>query len=148
MLKRLVSSVLLAAGLLVSPAHAQVEAQAQGPSAEAITIQLNTAETAGDACRLTFVIRNQLTSPVDALGLDLVMFDQSEGVSGYAAVDFGAMPAGKTVVRQYDVGKGACSTISRVLLNEVRTCQLAGAEAADCLTRLTITSRSEIDFIL
>lgn len=140
MLKRMASSVFLAAGLMCHPALAQ--------SPDAVTIQLNTAETAGEACRLTFVIRNQLDYPVDALGLDLVMFDQSEGVSGYAAVDFGAMPAGKTVVRQYDVGKGACSTISRVLLNEVRTCEMAGAEAADCLGKLAITSRSEIDFIL
>jgi len=144
MLKRLVLSVLLAAAPLSSPAQAQ--GQARLP--EAITIQLNTAETAGEACRLTFVIRNQLSDRVDALGLDLVMFDQSEGVSGYAAVDFGAMPPGKTVVRQYDVGKGACSTISRVLLNEVRTCQMAGSEAGDCLNKLAITSRSEIDFIL
>lgn len=140
MKKNLLSSVLLAA-CFASPV-----ATAQTP--EAITIQLNTAETAGDACRLTFVIRNQLPSPVQALGLDLVMFDQTEGVSGYAAVDFGAMPSGKTLVRQYDVGKGACSGISRVLLNEVRTCELGGSSAADCLNKLSITSRSDIDFIL
>ena len=51
---------------------------AQSP--ERISVQLNAAETTGDACRLTFVIRNQLTAQVDALGLDLVMFDRSEGV--------------------------------------------------------------------
>ncbi|MCV0425720.1 MAG: hypothetical protein K5905_09615 [Roseibium sp.] len=140
MKKRTVSSICLAAGLAASAVSAQ--------SPEAITIQLNTAETTGDACRLTFVIRNQMATPVDALGLDLVMFDQTEGVSGYAAVDFGAMPSGKTVVRQYDVGKGTCSNISRVLLNEVRTCKVADSQLSDCLSRLQITSRSEIDFIL
>ncbi|MEM9632846.1 MAG: hypothetical protein AAGA50_16060 [Pseudomonadota bacterium] len=140
MKRHLISSLFLAASLTASAAVAQ--------SPDAITIQLNTAETAGDACRLTFVIRNQMSSPVDALGLDLVMFDQSEGVSGYAAVDFGAMPSGKTVVRQYDVGKGACSDISRVLLNEVRACQVASGPMPDCLSKLKITSRSEIDFIL
>lgn len=140
MTKSLLLSTLLAAGLIASNAFAQ--------SPETISIQLNTAETAGDACRLTFVIRNQMSTPVDALGLDLVMFDQSEGVSGYAAVDFGTMPAGKTVVRQYDVGKGDCAGISRVLLNEVRACQVNSAPMPDCLTKLQITSRSEIDFIL
>ncbi len=115
---------------------------------EAISIQLNTAETAGDACRLTFVIQNKLAVPVEALGLDLVMFNKSEGVSGYAAVDFGAMPSGKTVVRQYDVGQGTCGDISRVLLNEVRACQVNSTSVPDCLTKLQITSRSEIDFIL
>ena len=136
----LVSTVVMAVCLTASFAFAQ--------SPERISVQLNTAETTGDACRLTFVIRNQLSAPVDALGLDLVMFDRSEGVSGYAAVDFGAMPPGKTIVRQYDVGKGACTEISRVLLNDVRACQVYSDPLPDCLTRLQITSRSEIDFIL
>ncbi|MHA7777326.1 hypothetical protein [Roseibium sp. M-1] len=113
-----------------------------------ISIQLNGAETVGDACRLTFVIRNELASPVNALGLDLVMFDKSDGVSGYAAIDFGDLPAGKTRVRQYDVAKGDCSGISRVLLNEVRACEIEGSPSEDCLPKLQISARSEIDFIL
>jgi len=117
-------------------------------SADRIAIQLNTAETMGSACRVTFVIQNPGSQPVGKLGLDLVMFDQSDGVSGYAAVDFGAMPAGKTVVRQYDIGNGDCATIARILLNDVRTCEIGGAEQDSCLSRLDISSRSEIDFIL
>jgi len=113
-----------------------------------ISIQLNGAETVGDACRLTFVIRNELPKPVNALGLDLVMFDMSDGVSGYAAIDFGDLPAGKTRVRQYDVAKGDCTGISRVLMNEVRACEIEGNPAEDCLSRLQISTRSEIDFIL
>lgn len=140
MKKYLVSSLFLAAFLAASMAMAQ--------SSEVITIQLNTAETTGDACRLTFVIRNKTPAPLNALGLDLVMFDQSDGVAGYAAVDFGEMPSGKTLVRQYDVGRGDCGDISRILLNEVRACQIDSASVPDCLSKLQINSRSEIDFIL
>ncbi|MEP3428338.1 MAG: hypothetical protein ABJN98_06650 [Roseibium sp.] len=136
----LLALLFIATSFAVNPAYAEPK--------EAISIQLNTAEAAGDACRLTFVIQNKLASPVDTLGLDLVMFDQSEGVSGYAAVDFGAMPPGKTVVRQYDVGQGACGGISRILLNEVRTCEVNKNAVSDCLSKLSITSRSDIDFIL
>jgi len=116
--------------------------------AETIAIQLNEAETVGDACRLTFVIRNELPNTVQALGLDLVMFDKSEGVSGYAAVDFGELPSGKTRVRQYDVAKGDCADISRVLLNDIRACDIEAEGTGDCLSLLTISSRSEIDLIL
>ncbi|MEP3047987.1 MAG: hypothetical protein ABJL55_19615 [Roseibium sp.] len=140
MKRSLIASMVAVGCLAANPAFSQPK--------EVISIQLNTAETAGEACRLTFVIQNKLASPVEALGLDLVMFNKSEGVSSYAAVDFGAMPSGKTVVRQYDVGQGSCGDISRVLLNEVRACQVNSASVPDCLTKLEITSRSEIDFIL
>ncbi|MCK7613755.1 hypothetical protein [Roseibium sediminicola] len=116
--------------------------------AEMISIQLNEAVTVDDACRLTFVIRNDLADTVQALGLDLVVFDTSEGVSGYAAVDFGGLPAGKTRVRQYDVLKGDCASIARVLLNDVRACEIGGSAGADCLPLLRLSSRSDIDLIL
>jgi len=115
---------------------------------ETIAIQLNEAATVGDACRLTFVFRNELPNTVEALGLDLVLFDRSEGVSGYAAVDVGALPAGKTRVRQYDVAKGDCSEIVRVLLNDVRACEIEAGTDRDCLPLLSLSSRSEIDLIL
>lgn len=140
-MKRLLLASLLAAGPLATP-----QTLAQTP--ELIAVQLNTSETAGDACRLTFVIQNRRAEPISKLGFDLVMFDKSDGVSGYAAVDFGALPAGKTVVRQYDVGKGGCDTISRVLLNEIRACEIGGSQDADCLSKLEVSSRSEIDFII
>jgi len=136
---------LLSAALLLP---VQAVADAAAPVSGKIAIQLNTAETLDSTCRVTFVIQNRGDEPVGKLGLDIVMFDPSEGVSGYAAVDFGSMPAGKTVVRQYDIGNGACTTIARILLNDVRTCEIAGAEQSGCLSRLEISSRSEIDFIL
>jgi hypothetical protein len=127
---------------------AQAASETTAKSAEEISVQLNDAETVNGSCRLTFVIRNSLQKPVNALGLDLVMFDTSDGVSGYAAIDFGDLPAGKTRVRQYDVAKGECAGISRVLLNEVRACDLQDAAQQDCLPLLRIDSRSEIDLIL
>lgn len=140
MIRRIVSFLIAAASLIGISTHAY--------ASDAISVQLNTAETVGDACRLTFVIKNGMTDGLDALGFDLVTFDPSEGVSGYAAVNFGTIPPDKTVVRQYDVGKGACTNISRVLLNEIRVCEANKTAVADCLSKLKISSRSEIDFIM
>lgn len=116
--------------------------------AEKIVLQLNEAASVGGSCRLTFVIRNELPDTVTALGLDLVMFDTSGGVSGYAAVDFGALPAGKTRVRQYDVAKGDCADLSRVLLNDIRACEIEARADRECLSMLALSSRSEIDLVL
>lgn len=137
--------VLAALTCLTAPLTAPV---ATAQPAETISIQLNEAVTVEGACRLTFVIRNDLPGTVQELGLDLVMFDTSEGVSGYAAVDFGELPAGKTRVRQYDVFKGDCASIARVLLNDVRACEIGGGAATDCLPLLRLSSRSGIDLIL
>lgn len=131
-----------------SQAASQAASQTASKTSEAISVQLNDAETVNGSCRLTFVIRNTLPTPVNALGLDLVMFDTSDGVSGYAAIDFGDLPTGKTRVRQYDVAKGDCTGISRVLVNEVRACDLQDTAQQDCLPLLRIDSRSEIDLIL
>lgn len=137
----------LAAGASAQ-SHAKAAPEVTTKTTEEISVQLNDAETVNGSCRLTFVVRNTLPTPVKALGLDLVMFDTSDGVSGYAAIDFGELPAGKMRVRQYDVAKGDCTGISRVLLNEVRACDLQDAAQQDCLPLLRIDSRSEIDLIL
>lgn len=139
MRRSLIPCLVLAACLNLNAARAE-------PS-QALLVQLNAAEDAGDACRLTFVIRNQLPTAVASFALELVMFDRSEGVSGYAAVDFGAMPAGKTIVRQYDVGNAPCNDISRVLLNEVRACDIGNPVEQTCLDLFQLSSRTEIDFI-
>lgn len=140
--------VVAASAQTTTQMSSQTSTQAAAEAENTISIQLNDAETVNGSCRLTFVIRNALTTPVNALGLDLVMFDTSDGVSGYAAVDFGDLPTGKTRVRQYDVSRGECAGISRVLLNEVRACDLPNAAQQDCLPLLRIDSRSEIDLIL
>jgi hypothetical protein len=149
---RAVALALMLSSQFAAAANAQSAPQAASQTAsktsEAISVQLNDAETVNGSCRLTFVIRNTLPTPVDALGLDLVMFDTSDGVSGYAAIDFGDLPTGKTRVRQYDVAKGDCTGISRVLVNEVRACDLQDTAQQDCLPLLRIDSRSEIDLIL
>src|SRR5690606_13947546 len=73
---RLASSILAALLAFATPASA---------AEEAISVQLNAAETVGGACRVTMVVRNDLTTALSEFGLDLVVFDGSGGVADYAA---------------------------------------------------------------
>jgi len=115
---------------------------------EAISVQLNGAETVGGACRVTMVVRNDLATALSEFGLDLVVFDGSGGVADYAAVDIGALPQGKTRVRQYDVGRIDCGAISSLLVNDVRACKGEGVDPAACLSRLKVSTRTAIDLAL
>ncbi|ADZ70592.1 hypothetical protein [Polymorphum gilvum] len=136
--------ILAVAVLLCAPAFATAAGQEGG----GLVLELNKAETVGGACRVTLLVRNDMSEPLTALAVDLVVFDKDEGVSGYAGVDLGALPAGKTRVQQYDVAKSPCEEVSRLLVNDVRTCDGVAVAPGSCLGRLRLKSRLPIDLIL
>ncbi len=131
--------------LMVAPL---APATAEENAAKGIHFELNKAETVNGTCRVTLVTRNDMASALTAFAIDLVVFDDAEGVAGYAAIDIGALPAGKTRVRQYDVARGDCGGFSRFLVNDVRACEGATGDAPDCLGALRLSSRTEIDLVL
>ncbi|WP_346911622.1 hypothetical protein [uncultured Roseibium sp.] len=121
---------------------------ANAQEAETIALELNKADTVDGACRVTLVVKNSLTSALDALRLDMVIFDKSGGVAGYAGIDFGAIPQGKTLVRQYNVAQIDCGTIVNLLVNDIRSCERADKVETSCLPHLELKSRTDIGFIL
>lgn len=129
------------AGAACPPAAAE-------PAEGRLTIQLNKAETIAGSCRITLVARNGMAGDLAGLGLDLVVFDKASAVVGYAAIDIGVLPEGKTRVRQYDVATSECSAIDGILVNEVRHCGSPDAPSASCQSALSVSSRSEIGFFL
>jgi hypothetical protein len=120
---------------------------AQAQPSPSIELELNKSETVNGACRITFVAHNALGKPIEALELDLVIFDQSETVVNYAAIDFGALSPDKTRVRQYDMASGSCDDIARILVNDIRLCEFSGEKNSPCLDLLQLRTRTNIDFI-
>lgn len=133
--------------LLVSLCLA-ISSGAAAQDAETIALELNKAETVAGSCRITLVVKNDLASALEAFGLDLVIFDKSNGVAGYAGIDIGPLPKGKTRVRQYDLPNIACDSIASLLVNDVRACERTDAAPAGCQPYLKLNSLSTIDFIL
>jgi len=126
------------AALLVLPAIAAAEG-------DGFTLELNRVETVSTGCRITLVAHNGLPEALSQMGLELVVFDRDGGVAGYAAIDFADMPRGKTRVRQYDIFPGACETVERILVNDVRSCKSAAGRDLACADSLRPSSRVEID---
>ncbi len=141
---------LVAAALLAALPAAALPALAQEAPADpapVLAVELNTAAPQGDACRLTFVVENGLGADLDAAVIETVLFDREGAVILFTLFDFGAVPAGRPRVRQFDVAGTECGRIGRVLLNGVHACRGAGIAPGDCEAALRWSSRTDVEVI-
>ncbi|WP_200235290.1 hypothetical protein, partial [Thiohalocapsa halophila] len=108
---------------------------------DAIEIELNKLEPAADACRPYLVFHNRGTTALDALTLELVLFDADGFILRHFTLDAAPLAAGKTSVKLFEIPGVACNAIGRILLNQVTAC--AGADGAldDCQQRIRAASR-------
>ena len=107
-------------------------------AAEPLKLELNTAETADNRCRLTFVIQNANERTVDSIKLDLVMFDPEGIVQRRMIIEMGPVRGTKTTVKTF-AADGTCAQIGAILVNDVTAC--APLEPAACLDGLALSSR-------
>lgn len=108
-------------------------------------IELNRAESATGGCRLSFVARNASPEDLTGASYEVVFFNKDALITEMTAFGFGHLPAGKTVVRQFDVPGLSCAETGRLLVNGPAGC--GGAEApTHCKAVLTTSSRASIPF--
>ncbi|WP_336056674.1 hypothetical protein [Nitratireductor sp. CH_MIT9313-5] len=135
---RTLASILMAAAMLTAaPAHAQEEQQK-------LSIELNGVAAVENGCRLTFVASNTLKQDITKAAYEFAIFNSKGLVERLSVLDFQDLPAGRTKVRQFDIGGIACENLSRILVNEAKSCE--GASADVCLGQLEASSKADIDF--
>lgn len=137
-----VSSCLAAAGVL---AAATLPARAEG-EASRFSLELNRLAPSKGGCLVTFVARNGLPAALESSSFEIVLFDTEGLVDRMTVFDFGALPAGKTVVRQFQVAGLACDGIGRLLVNDAKACSGAGVEPGACIAALTTASKAGVPF--
>lgn len=115
--------------------------------APGLSLELNTLDKVEKGCRLTFVMRNRLGQPIEALGLELALFAADGTVSGIVALDAGGLPDGKTRVKRFVAPGVACADVGRVLLNDVTRCDGDGLSPAACVQRIGVSSRVAQEFM-
>ena len=134
----LIGAAWLGVALAAPPAAAAVEAGRLG-------IELNKLEEVTGACRAYLVFENGTDSAFAALKLDLVMFGPNGVIAKRLAVDGAPVPAGKTVVKLFDIQGLGCADVARILINDVMSCRdAAGGERSDCITLIEPSSRSDV----
>ena len=126
---------------------------AEGTSGSAsLGIELNSVAQEGAACRLVFVVENGMGVDLSAAVFETVLFDRDGRVVTLTLFDFGALPAGRTRVRQFDLAGTTCDDLGRLLLNGANACAADGdAWAAitpeSCAAALRWSSRTAIEVL-
>jgi hypothetical protein len=112
----------------------------------ALTIELNDATDVGGNCRLAYVAFNGTGQLLDKASFDVFIFDKDGKVGQSLVFQFGRLLDGKTKVVQFDLAGSSCASISRLLVNDIRECSVAGKESTVCIDTLKTTTRTPIAF--
>ncbi|MEO0637584.1 MAG: hypothetical protein AAFY73_13155 [Pseudomonadota bacterium] len=136
MMLRVITRALLSAAL-VSGAAAQEDGAAR------LSLELNSAETVQNSCRLTFVAENTLPSDLSSVVFETVLFTQEGAVERLTLFDLQDLPLGRPRVRQFEVQGITCDGLGRILINGVNTCTGVDLDPGACLDALSLSSRLE-----
>lgn len=133
--------------LLMAGASGPALAEQTAGSSPVLSIELNNAEPQEDACRLTFVARNEMGTDLDTAVFETVLFSTDGAVLKLTLFDFQALPADRPRVRQFDVPGAQCEAIAQVLINGVHKCTGSGIANTDCAKALRPQSRTQIEVV-
>ncbi len=112
-------------------------------STPALSLTLNTAQDEAGSCTLTFVLRNGLAAPVDALVYEVALFDAAGTLDRLMLFDMGALPLDRPRVRRFSVPGRACADLGQVLVNGAPTC--TGVAPGACIDALRPGSDTAIE---
>ena len=129
-------------GALVSWASAKA---AEAPAK--IGVELNRLEDQGGSCRAYLVISNPGSAEYSGFALDLVVFDRGGTIMRRLAVDVAPVRPAKTSVKVFDIPETTCGTIGSILVNDVIHCRNANGDVAECIDRLSTSSKLQVSLL-
>jgi len=95
---------------------------------------------------VTFLATNNLGAELKKSTFELAIFGKDGAINRMVLLDFKGLTAGKTKVVQFDLKDIDCTTVSRVLVNDVPACDGQGVAAGQCLAALTTTTATGVTF--
>lgn len=126
----------LALGLAALPAKAE--------ETGTLDLELNSLSTSSKGCTVSFVMRNGLAAPIEALTFEIVLFKADGSIASLLSLKAGELPLGKTRVKQFRLKR--CEQIVRILVNDIKDCRGGTLTPKSCLKKLNITNRTKIGF--
>ena len=109
-------------------------------------IELNKTENIDDVCHGLFVFQNKLGQTLKTLSMELVVFSRDGGIDQSLLVGMAPLLTDKTSVARFVLSKNNCDTVGRVLINQFPICKGITEEPVNCLSGLSVSSRSTIEF--
>ncbi|MGE0213358.1 MAG: hypothetical protein AB7S41_16835 [Parvibaculaceae bacterium] len=132
------------AGLALVVMAAGFAGHAGAQDARKISVELNSAQSEGEGCRISFVFQNGLEARIEELAVEVVLFDDKNKVSEFLLMKTGPLPPGKVRVRQFELKARPCAAISRLLVNDVKECKGEALSPNVCLEALSPKSTASI----
>lgn len=133
--------------VLVSLLSFGASAQSANDTQPGISLELNSVQDVGEACRLSFVVDNQTGSDIDEAVFETVIFDAEGGVVTLSLFDFRDLPLNRPRVRQFDLPGMACASLGRALINGASSCVINGSQSDVCQSALSLSSRIEVELL-
>ena len=141
--------------LTLAPACApqKVEPAGAAPPARAydhvnISIELNKVEYNGSSCLASFIVQNNFGHTLSPFDLDLFVFDGDGVIARQVLLDLAPLGGDKTTVARFSLIARPCGEVSRILVNDISSCRITGSgETLDCLSGLTVSSRSHVELV-
>ncbi len=130
---------------MICGAALSAASQEKVPSGQ-LSLELNTLAPSEAGCMATFMVKNELTTPLDQVAFEVVLFNTEGLVDRLMVLDFSPLDTAKTRVRQFDLPQTSCDSISRILINDAASCKGEGIVASTCIENLLTISRPGIEF--
>ncbi|WP_164659312.1 hypothetical protein [Tropicibacter sp. Alg240-R139] len=132
---------------LVIPLQLASVTQAVADSIDTLSLELNSVQDVGSACRLTFLAKNMTGTAIDKAVFETVIFDGTGGVVSLKLFDFRDLPMKRPRVRQFDLSNMSCQEVGQALINGASTCLVSGAESDLCQSALILKSRVDVELL-
>jgi hypothetical protein len=112
-----------------------------------IGVELNRLEDQGGSCRAYLVISNPGSADFSGFALDLVVFDRGGTIMRRLAVDVAPVRPAKTSVKVFDIPETTCGAIGSILVNDVIHCRDPSGDVAECIDRLSTSSKLPVSLM-
>ena len=112
-----------------------------------IGVELNRLEDQGGNCRVYLVITNPGAAEFSGFALDLVVFDRGGTIMRRLAAEVAPLRPAKTSVKVFDISETACSAIGSILVNDVIHCRDKSGDLAECVDRLSTSSKLAVSLL-
>jgi hypothetical protein len=126
-------------------AETPAAAPASPASGGKLILQLNNAQTADNTCRITFVILNQTSTPIQSSSYVMSLFDTAGQIIKPVNLKFPPFPVGRTKVIQFPLDV-TCDKISGIVPDETECVAEDGSPSTVCSDAVALSTKTKIQF--
>ena len=105
---------------------------------------MNNVRTVSGTCHASFLLRNDFAHTLDRFRLDLYIFGGDGVIKFRSNIDLAPLRNDKSTVITFRIAPEPCSSLSKVLVNDIPQCRAEGGKALDCLDGLAVSSRAPL----